>query len=132
MDASKLLAQVNQANPSSGSGVPWGTGSVLLWVLSVMAFWKVFVKAKQPGWAAIIPIYSTYVLLKMIARPWWWLLLFLIPIVNIVVAIVVAFDVAKVFGKSKMFGFFGLFVFSVIGYLILGFGDAKYKGLPKR
>ena len=47
-------------------------------VFEIAALWKVFVKAGHPGWAAIIPIYNIYVLLKVIGRPGWWLLLFLL------------------------------------------------------
>ena len=49
-------------------------------VLIVAAFWKVFEKAGQPGWAAIVPIYNMYILLKIGGKPGWWLLLMLIPV----------------------------------------------------
>ena len=65
-----------------------------------MAGWKVFTKAGQPGWAILIPFYNTYVLLKIVGRPGWWLVLMFIPLVNIVIAIIVAIDLAKSFGKS--------------------------------
>lgn len=97
-------------------------------LLSIVAFWRVFQKAKQPGWASIIPFYNIYILLKIVGRPGWWLLLYLIPVVNVIVHIVVAVDSAKSFGKSATFGVVGLWLFSFIGYLILGFGDATYKG----
>lgn len=95
-------------------------------VVAIVAYWKIFEKAGQAGWKSIIPVYNTYILLKIIGRPGWWLLLFLIPLVNIVTSIVVSFDLAKVFGKSGVFAVFGLILFSLIGYLILGFGDAEY------
>ena len=47
--------------------------------------WKVFVKAGKPGWTSIIPIYNAYVLLQIVGKPWWWLILMLIPIVNVVI-----------------------------------------------
>jgi hypothetical protein len=100
-------------------------------VIVIAGMWKTFQKAGHPGWAAIIPIYNVYIMLKIAGRPAWWLLLLLIPIVNIVVDIVVAMDVAKAFGKSKAFGIFGLWLFSFIGYIILGFGEPKFKGVPK-
>jgi len=62
-------------------------------------------------------------------RPGWWLLLYLIPVVNIVIAIIVAIDVAKAFGQSAVFGFFLLFLLCGIGYLILGFGNYRYQGM---
>jgi hypothetical protein len=55
----------------------------------------------------------------------------LIPIVNIVVGVLIALELAKVFGKSVVFAIFGLIIFSLIGYLILAFGDAKYVGPSK-
>lgn len=97
-------------------------------VLMIAALWRIFTKAGQPGWAAIIPIYNIYVLLKIVGRPWWWLILFLIPLVNLVVSIIVALDLAKSFGKSGAFGFFMLWLLSIIGYPILGFGKATYIG----
>ena len=96
-------------------------------VFLIAAFWKVFTKAGHPGWAALIPIYNVYILLKIAGRPGWWLLLFLIPIVSIVIAIIVAIDIAKAFGKGTGFGV-GLAFLSPIFYPILGFGDASYQG----
>ncbi|HRI81862.1 MAG TPA: DUF5684 domain-containing protein [Opitutaceae bacterium] len=95
-------------------------------VVAVIAgVWKTFAKAGQPGWAAIIPIYNVYILLKIANRPWWWLLLMLIPLVNLVIAIIVAIDVAKAFGKGAGFGI-GLALLGLIFYPILGFGSATY------
>lgn len=96
-------------------------------VLCIAGFWKVFTKAGQPGWAAIVPIYNIYVLLQIAGRPWWWLILFLIPLVNIIITAIVSFDIAKAFGKGAGFGV-GLWLLSPIFYCILGFGSAQYQG----
>src|SRR6476646_7985367 len=53
-------------------------------VIFIIGMWKTFVKAGQPGWAAIIPIYNAYILTQIAGRPGWWVLLMLIPLVNIV------------------------------------------------
>ncbi|HEX7259824.1 MAG TPA: DUF5684 domain-containing protein [Candidatus Saccharimonadia bacterium] len=90
--------------------------------------WKIFTKAGQPGWAVIIPFYNVYVLLKIIDRPGWWLILYIIPFVNIIVSFINALDLAKAFGKGPMFGIFGNFLFTFVGYAILGFGSAQYHG----
>ncbi len=97
-------------------------------VFAIVAMWKVFVKAGKPGWAAIVPIYNSYVLLEVVGRPAWWLVLMLVPYVNIVVYLLVAIDLAKSFGKSTGFGVGALWIFAPIGYAILGFGDAQYQG----
>ena len=41
-------------------------------VLMVASMWKIFDKAGQPGWAALIPIYNVIVLLQIVGRPVWW------------------------------------------------------------
>jgi len=96
-------------------------------ILIIASFWKVFTKAGQPGWASIIPIYNIIVMLQIVGRPWWWLLLMLIPIVGLVIAIIVSIDMAKSFGKGAGFGI-GLALLGFIFYPILGFGSAKYVG----
>jgi uncharacterized protein DUF5684 len=108
-------------------------GTMMLFFLAIMivvivGFWKVFEKAGQPGWAAIVPIYNVYVLLQIAGRPGWWVLLFMIPFVNIAIGIIVAIDVAKSFGQSAVFGIVLLFLLGGIGYLVLGFGNYRYIG----
>ena len=90
--------------------------------------WKTFKKAGKPGWGSIVPFLNIYMMLEIAGRPGWWLLLYFIPVVNIFIGFIVAIDIAKSFGKSSAFGFFGLGLFSFIGYLILGFGSATYHG----
>ena len=101
---------------------------LLVAILMIAALWKVFSKAGEAGWKAIIPFYNIYILLKIVGRPGWWLILYIIPLVQIVISLVVAIDLAKSFGKSDVFGVVGLWLFSIIGYLMLGFGSAEYKG----
>ncbi|MBD0324805.1 MAG: signal peptidase I [Pyrinomonadaceae bacterium] len=96
-------------------------------VLVIAGFWKVFEKAGQPGWASIVPIYNVIVLLRIAGKPWWWLLLLFIPLVNFVVAIMIAIEVAGNFGKGVGFGL-GLAFLGFIFYPILGFGSAQYMG----
>ena len=98
-----------------------------IFVLYIAGMWKVYTKAGKPGWAAIIPIYNLVVLMEVAGRPGWWVLLLLVPIVNIVVLAMVSIDVAASFGKSTAFGI-GLWLLGFIFYLILGFGDAQYVG----
>ncbi len=97
-------------------------------VLMIAALWKVFTKAGEAGWKSIIPIWNTIILLKIVGRPWWWIVLLLIPFVNFIILIIVMLELGKSFGKSVVFSIFGLIIFSAIGVLILGFGDAKYVG----
>lgn len=109
-----------------------GCGVFALIYLAIIAvalagMWKVFVKAGQPGWAAIIPIYNVIVLLQIVGKPIWWIVLCLIPIVQIFVMILLAVELAKVFGKGIGFAV-GLILLPFIFYPILGFGSAQYQG----
>src|SRR5450759_2165897 len=124
-----LFLQDNGVGATGGLMAIGGTlmiACLAIAVVFVIALWKVFVKAGQPGWAALIPIYNAYIMLKIAGRPGWWLLLFLVPLVNIVIMIMVAIDIEKAFGRSAAFGVILLFLFGGIGYLILGFGKATY------
>ncbi len=99
--------------------------AVFLAIVKVM--WQIYFKAGKPGWASIIPIYNMIVLLEIVDKPVWWILLFFVPIVNFVIAVIVCVELAKVFGKGAGFGI-GLFFLGIIFFPILGFSDAKYVG----
>ena len=123
----RLLAQVEystQGEPPSPVSIIFG---LLVALLLIVAMWKVFTKAGQPGWASIIPIYNLYVWCKIVGRPWWWILLMLIPFVNFIVCIILCIDLAKSFGKGVGFGI-GLALLGIIFFPILGFGSAQYQG----
>jgi len=109
-----------------------GVGIILgLYFYFVIAFtlfmfaslWILFLKANEPGWASIIPLYNIIVLLKISGKPWWWLFLYLIPVISIIHMIALA----EAFGKGAGFGI-GLFFLTFIFLPILAFGDADYEG----
>ena len=123
-----LVAQEPGYTPSAGEVSPVSLIiSLLIALLVIVATWKVFTKAGQPGWASIIPIYNLYIWCKIVGRPWWWILLMLIPFVNFIVGIILCIDLAKSFGKGAGFGI-GLALLGVIFFPILGFGSAQYQG----
>lgn len=111
---------------------PFGT---ILWlaivVLAIVAMWKIFEKAGEPGWAAIIPFYNLYVLFKITWGSGWKFLLLLIPIANIVILIITMVKLAKAFGKSGGFAV-GLIFLSIIFYCILAFDQSQYLGVPEK
>ena len=51
---------------------------VAYFVLKIVANWKIFEKAGQPGWASIVPFYSNYIEFNIYWGNGW---LFLIPVV---------------------------------------------------
>jgi uncharacterized membrane protein YoaK (UPF0700 family) len=111
----------------SGGGVVMTVVYLAIVVVLIASLWKIFVKAGQPGWACLVPIYNIIVYLGIAGKPWWWLLLMLIPIVNFVIAILVAVALAEKFGKGAGFAV-GLVLLAFVFYPILGFGEAQYQG----
>jgi Family of unknown function (DUF5684) len=99
----------------------------VVFVLAILPLWVIFTKAGQEGWKAVIPIYNYYVLLKIVGRPGWWLLLLLIPLVNIVILIVINHDLSKSFGHGGWFTV-GLVFLNWIFLMILAFGSSRYLG----
>lgn len=123
-----ILAQTT-ANSSDAAG-----GSIvasLVWlaitVVLVVALWKIFVKAGHPGWASLIPIYNTIVMLRITGHSGWWILGMVVPLLNFFVIIRLVFNLAAVFGRGLGFGF-GLLFLSPIFVSILAFGNSRYVG----
>ena len=108
------------------NGVFWIIYLALI-VAIIAGWWMIFTKAGEAGWKSIIPIWNILVLLKIVGREWWWIILMLIPIVNIVIWIIVALDLAKSFARGTGFAI-GLILLPWIWSLILGFGSDTYKG----
>ena len=125
--------------------------ALVLYILIVIAHWKIFTKAGQRGWASIIPILNLFVLVKLVKRPMWWAVVItiglivggapsdaaaviqvvtgLIAILAAILLIITFFDLAKAFGHGVGFGL-GLVFLSVIFALILGFGSSTYQLEP--
>jgi hypothetical protein len=142
-----------------GETAPSYGGGFFLFIL-VLAFfaiivqWKLFVKAGQPGWAVLIPIYNAIIYLRIIGRPAMWLFVYIacfilyfagaIMMVNgptfissillfagimaiMIVAIIDTNRLSKSFGKGIGFTL-GLIFLGIIFQAILAFGDSKYIG----
>ena len=101
------------------------SASLIVTIFMLASMWKIFVKAGQPGWGCIIPIYNTYLMLVIAGKPVWWLILYFIPVVNFVVSIIVFAEIAQRFGKNPVF-VAGMIFLPFIFFPILGFGSAKY------
>ena len=104
-------------------------GAILVLGFFIIFFggmWKAFQKANEPGWAAIIPIYNAYVMIKISENKWWWLILAFLPLTNVIALFKISIDVAKAFGQGIGFGI-GLAVLPFIFWPLLGFGGYRYR-----
>lgn len=101
-------------------------------VMWLVGSWQLHDKAGQPGWVGIVPFLNTLGRLKMIGKPYWWALLYLIPVVNILVHLIVMVNVARSFGKSGLFGLvMAIPFFTPFCVASIGLGEARYLG-PNR
>ena len=96
-------------------------------VAIIAGIWKLFVKAGEPGWAAIIPFYNTFIMVKICGKPILWFIMLLIPCVNVVFGIMLAVELAKVFGKGVGYAV-GIILLPFVFVPMLGFGKAQYIG----
>jgi len=101
-------------------------------LIAIVAMWRIFTKAGQPGWAVLIPFYNLYVYTQMVKRPGWWMLLYFasaIPVIGsigvLIVSIMDSLRLAKLFGKTAGFGV-GIILLGIVFLPILAFGDADY------
>ncbi|MCH7726233.1 MAG: signal peptidase I [Planctomycetes bacterium] len=101
--------------------------AIVFIVVVIAGMWMAFQKAGQPGWACLVPIYSQIILCQIAGKPGWWFLLFFIPIVGVIFAIIVGLATAEAYGKGVGFGI-GLILLGFIFWPILGFGSAQYVG----
>jgi len=110
----------------AGAMLVWTLIWMALGLLMIISMWKIFTKAGKPGWASIIPIYNLIVMLEVIGKPLWWIVLYLVPFVNIVIGIIIAIELGKVFGKGAGWAIIFLIILPFIGYPWLGFGKDQY------
>ncbi|MBQ7677595.1 MAG: hypothetical protein IJT32_05110 [Lachnospiraceae bacterium] len=124
----------------------------LVWyILSVIAYWKIFTKAGEAGWKSLIPFYNEYIQFKITwDTKFFWVLLALaiasgivssafgsegfggilvgiIGIAALVISVISSFKLSVSFGHGIGFAL-GLVFLSPIFMLILGLGSSQYVG----
>ena len=71
------------------------------------------------GWLAWIPIANIILMLNVAKKPIWWIILFLIPVVNLVMAILVWMGIAVARGKPNWWGI--LIIVPVVNLIVPGY-----------
>lgn len=100
---------------------------IALIVLMVISTWRIFEKAGKPGWASIVPIYRTMIMIEIVGKPSIWILWCLLPCSSIVFGVWILNLLNKSFGKDEAFTI-GMLFLPFIFWPMLGFGSAKYLG----
>ena len=103
---------------------------VAYFVLKIVANWKIFEKAGQPGWASIVPFYSNYIEFNIYWGNGW---LFLIPVLLSLLSgipLLGTLFLAVAFGEGIGFTI-GLCLLNPVFNMILAFGHYEYHGIPQ-
>ena len=130
------------------------TIAIVVWIFQIIAFWKIFTKAGEPGWKSIIPIYGSYVCFKISWKPMWFWVFFVLTFVYsflssfsgasggtsaldiistiaaialLIVQIAANYKLSTAFGHGVGFAV-GLTLLWPIFVLILGYGKSEYVG----
>jgi len=115
---------------NTAGALAMGAGMMVFYLILYLFFsfcmYKIFQKAgREDAWAAFIPIYNYIVLLDILKKPVWWIILLLIPFVNIIFAIILMHRLSTFFGKDILMTILLIFL-PFIGLPILAFGDSAY------
>ena len=122
---------------TTGSGLSVGVLLiiyVIVYIVFALGVYGSFQKAGQPGWAAFIPFYNWWIMLKVAGRPtawFWFIFLAIIPFIGsialLVIGIIVLNDVSKSFGHGGAFTV-GLVLLGPIFWYVLWLGPSTYRG----
>ncbi|TPN85280.1 signal peptidase I [Aquimarina algicola] len=79
----------------------WFIFFLVVQAIHFLGTWKLYSKANRKAWEAIIPVYNAVVLMKIINRPWWWVILLFIPVINVIMLPVIWVETIRSFGKNS-------------------------------
>ena len=80
----------------------WLLFILIIQVVHFLGTWKFYVAAGRKAWEAAVPVYNAIVLLQILKRPWWWVLLLFIPIVNLIMFPVLWVELLNRFGRTSI------------------------------
>lgn len=105
----------------------WFLFFLVVQLIHFLGTWKLYIKAGRKAWEAAIPVYNAVVLMKIINRPWWWVILMFIPIVNLIITPVIWVETIRSFGRnSRLETFLVIVTLGFYIYYINYATDANY------
>ena len=86
----------------------------VVFLFPFVGYWRLFDKAGERGWKALIPIYNVFVFLSIIRRPKWWITLYILVfflilfypqlfLMTIFIMIIDSWRCHTLFGKNIVF-----------------------------
>ena len=98
-----------------------------LFTLPLAFCWQLFEKAGYKGFYSIIPYYNLFILSKIVnCTQWWWYLLLFLPYINFFTMMLMFIDLAKAFGRFKIWEIVCAAVVPFIFFPIVSHQGSKY------
>ncbi|MBX7149872.1 hypothetical protein K1X76_12445 [bacterium] len=127
MTEEQILQQMQGMDPDAIGGAAMAGFMIvyvgimaLLYVYFSLCLMKIAQKTNTPNaWMAWIPIVNIVLILQIAKQPMWWIILLLIPFVNIVMSIIVWMKIAEARGKPGWVGV--LLIVPVAGLFVPGY-----------
>ena len=97
----------------------WSIFFIIIQFVHGIGSWKLYKLCGYKSYLAFIPIYNAIILMKIINRPWWWVILLFIPIINLLIIPVIWVETIRSFGKNKFIDTFlvlislGFYIYSI-------------------
>ncbi len=105
----------------------WLLFLLIIQIVHGLGTWKLYIKAGRQAWEAFIPIYNAVILMKIINRPWWWVILAFLPIVNLIMLPAIWVETARAFGKhSNLDTFLSVITLGFYNYYLNYVADVSY------
>jgi len=106
----------------------WILFFLIVQAIHFLGTWKLYKKAGRKPWEAAVPIYNAYILTKIINRPWWWIILLFVPIVNLMMFPSFWVETVRSFGKEKTIHLFlAVFTLGFYIYYLNYFEEVQYQ-----
>ena len=121
LEAQQSIAPQQDVSKLKNLGITYLIVFTLILLLMLVSTWMVYEKAGEAGWKSLIPIYNVYILMVIAGKPGWWVLLMLVPVVNLICYFLVMLALADRFGRGAVFGI-GLFFLPMVFFPLLAFG----------
>lgn len=102
---------------------------LVIGLIAVVAQWRLYEKAGQPGYACLVPVWNVIVFLRILGRPAHHIMYFLIPFYNIYFTVKVYIELCNAFGKRSTVDYVLVILFN--GFYILNLGlsyEERYYG----
>ena len=103
-----------------GLGIAWLIFVLAIYVYMAVCLMKIAKKTNTSNaWLAWIPIFNIILMVQIAKKPLWWIVLILIPIVNIVISIIIWMEIAKAVKKPDWLGI--LIIIPIANLIIPGY-----------